>query len=173
MNKFIKIILLISIITIFITACGKQIKPNNSSVDNPKQPAATTALDTNQTASKVISSEENKTSNTNAKDLKQLAPATTVNTNQTNPTPKNTPSGTSGTNDTTENATFTVTKMYCSSCSFVVKSSIEHVAGVNNVIVNLDGNDNTKGIIKVTFDKTKTDINKIKQSVLDLGYDVE
>lgn len=56
--------------------------------------------------------------------------------------------------------------MYCSSCSFVVKNGIEHVAKVNTVIVDLNRNDNTKGIIKVTFDNAKTDINIIKQSII-------
>lgn len=124
MIKFRKIILLLSLLTIFTTACSKQNTLGNSIVDNSKQLAVTTDLDTSES------------------------------------------------NDTTEFATFTVTK-YCSSCSSLVKSNIENVTGVKKVIIDLDDKDNTKGIVKVTFDETKTDINKIKQSVLDLGFGIE
>lgn len=123
MIKFRKFILLLSLLTIFTTACSKQNTLDNSIVDNSKQPAVTD-LDTSES------------------------------------------------NDTTEITTFTVTK-YCSSCSSLVKSNIENVTGVKKVIIDLDDKDNTKRIVKVTFDKTKTDINKIKQSVLDLGFGIE
>lgn len=69
-----------------------------------------------------------------------------------------------------ETAEFQVSGMYCASCPFTVKSAVERVKGVQGVNVNSKGN---TGTVKVQFDQSKTDLNKIKQSVLDLGYGVD
>ncbi|WP_373230660.1 heavy-metal-associated domain-containing protein [Cohnella sp.] len=69
-----------------------------------------------------------------------------------------------------EKASFKVTGMYCASCPFVVKTAIQRVDGVKNV--NIEGKSVT-GTAEVEFDKSKTNIKTIKQSVLDLGYGVQ
>jgi len=69
-----------------------------------------------------------------------------------------------------EKASFTVTGMYCASCPFVVKSALERVDGVMNVNLKSKGETETA---QVEFDKRKTDIKTIKQSVLDLGYGIQ
>jgi copper chaperone CopZ len=69
-----------------------------------------------------------------------------------------------------ESAEFTVTGMYCASCPFVVKSAIDRVKGVQSSNIKEEG---SSGTVKVQFDNSKTDLNTIKQTVLDLGYGVE
>jgi copper chaperone CopZ len=68
-----------------------------------------------------------------------------------------------------EKASFTVNGMYCASCPFVVKTAIERVNGVRSVNLKTKGE---TGTAEVEFDKSKTDLKAIKQSVLDLGYGV-
>ncbi|MDN4094583.1 heavy-metal-associated domain-containing protein [Brevibacillus agri] len=70
----------------------------------------------------------------------------------------------------TEMTTFKVTGMTCASCSFVVKSAIENVKGVQAVTIDTKG---SVGTVQVEFKKNATNIESIKQSVTDLGYGVE
>lgn len=63
-----------------------------------------------------------------------------------------------------------VSGMTCSSCSFTVKAAIEKVDGVQKV--SWESFDGKQGIVQVEF-KKGTDIQKIKQAVLDLGYKAE
>lgn len=63
-----------------------------------------------------------------------------------------------------------VSGMTCSSCSFTVKAAIEKVDGVQKV--NWESFDGRQGVVQVEFSKG-TDIQKIKQVVLDLGYKAE
>jgi copper chaperone CopZ len=69
-----------------------------------------------------------------------------------------------------ESAEFKVTGMYCASCPFVVKSAVNRVKGVQSIEINEKG---SSGTVKVKFDNSKTDLNSIKQTVLDLGYGVD
>ena len=69
-----------------------------------------------------------------------------------------------------QSISFTVTKMYCTSCPFVVENAIKRVNGVHSVTVKPTG---PKGRVTVFFDDTKTDMETIKKSVLELGYGVE
>jgi copper chaperone CopZ len=88
--------------------------------------------------------------------------------------------GTKGTVDTTAqetvqsngivNATFKVDGMYCASCPFVVESTVKRVEGVKEAKVEAEG---PTGTVSVQFDKSKTDLESIQQSVLDLGYEVQ
>ncbi|KJE26922.1 heavy-metal-associated domain protein [Geobacillus kaustophilus] len=69
-----------------------------------------------------------------------------------------------------QSVSFTVTKMYCTSCPFVVENAIKSVDGVHNVTVKSIG---TEGRVTVFFDDTKTDVKTIKKSVLELGYGIK
>jgi|CeladaMinimDraft_18_1061708.scaffolds.fasta_scaffold01784_5 copper chaperone CopZ len=66
-------------------------------------------------------------------------------------------------------ASFQVTGMYCASCPFVVKSAIQRIGGIKTVELKSKGK---TGTVEVEFNTSKTDINTIKQTVLDLGYGV-
>ncbi|AST07279.1 hypothetical protein AF2641_10555 [Anoxybacillus flavithermus] len=69
-----------------------------------------------------------------------------------------------------QSISFTVTKVYCTSCPFVVEHAIKRINGVRSVTVKPTG---TEEKVTVLFDDTKTDIETIKKSVLELGYGVE
>lgn len=63
-----------------------------------------------------------------------------------------------------------VSGMTCSSCSFTVKAAIEKVDGVQKVT--WESFDGRQGIVQVEF-KKGTDVQKIRQAILDLGYKAE
>jgi copper chaperone CopZ len=67
-------------------------------------------------------------------------------------------------------ASFEVDGMYCASCPFVVESAIKRIDGVKQAKVKAEG---PSGTVNVQFDKNKTDLASIQQSVLDLGYEVQ
>ncbi|GGJ79474.1 mercuric ion binding protein [Anoxybacillus voinovskiensis] len=69
-----------------------------------------------------------------------------------------------------QSISFTVANMYCTSCPFVVEHAIKRINGVRSVTVKSTG---TEGKVTVFFDDTKTDIETIKKSVLELGYGIE
>jgi copper chaperone CopZ len=71
----------------------------------------------------------------------------------------------------TKSVTFTITEMDCSSCPFVVKSSLERVKGVKTVEVTIT--EGVQGTAKVVFDASKTDVKTLKNTVLELGYGVK
>jgi copper chaperone CopZ len=68
------------------------------------------------------------------------------------------------------NASFKVDDMYCASCPFVVESAVKRVEGVHQAKVNAEG---STGTVNVQFDKSKTDLKSIQQTVSDLGYAIE
>ncbi|WP_062677302.1 heavy-metal-associated domain-containing protein [Parageobacillus toebii] len=71
----------------------------------------------------------------------------------------------------TKSVTFTITEMDCSSCPFVVKSSLERVKGVKTVEVTIT--EGVQGTAKVVFDASKTDVKTLKNTVLELEYGVK
>jgi mercuric ion binding protein len=61
--------------------------------------------------------------------------------------------------------TLAVSNMYCADCPFIVKKSLEHVAGVTNVTVSYK--DKTA---VVTYDDSKTDVKALTAATTNAGY---
>lgn len=66
------------------------------------------------------------------------------------------------------NAIIHVDGMTCKHCESAVKSAVKNVNGVKDVNVDLD----TKKV-KITFDKTLTTIEALKEVIEEQGYDVK
>jgi copper chaperone CopZ len=66
-----------------------------------------------------------------------------------------------------ETANFKVIGMTCASCPFIVESAISELDGISEVDVKFPDQ------ATVTFDSSKVSLEQIKQSVNDVGYDVE
>lgn len=67
-----------------------------------------------------------------------------------------------------ENVTLNVTGMSCGHCVKAVESSVGALNGVNDVNVNLEA-----GTVAVQFDGNAVNVDKIKETIEDQGYDVE
>ncbi len=64
--------------------------------------------------------------------------------------------------------TLTVENMYCPSCPYVVKQILTTVPGVSAVTVSLE-----KQSATVTFDDSKTNVERLTQATFDMGYPSE
>lgn len=67
-----------------------------------------------------------------------------------------------------ENVTLNVSGMSCGHCVKAVESSVGALNGVNEVSVNLEA-----GSVAVQFDGNAVNVDKIKETIEDQGYDVE
>lgn len=67
-----------------------------------------------------------------------------------------------------ENVTLNVSGMSCGHCVSAVEGSVGKLDGVNLVKVHLDS-----GTVDVDFDSEKVNVEKIKETIDDQGYDVE
>lgn len=67
-----------------------------------------------------------------------------------------------------ENVTLNVKGMSCGHCVKAVEDSVGALNGVNEVNVNLEG-----GTVAVQFDGNAVNVDKIKETIEDQGYDVE
>ncbi|MCL6593339.1 MAG: copper ion binding protein [Alicyclobacillus sp.] len=65
-------------------------------------------------------------------------------------------------------ATIPVKGMTCSGCVNSVTKALKGVEGVQEAIVDLQGQKAT-----VTFDESKTSVAKLKEAIEDAGYDTE
>ena len=63
---------------------------------------------------------------------------------------------------------FRVTGMHCASCVRRVETALEHVPGVQSASVNLATRE-----AQVAFDAAQTDVPRIGQAVVDIGYGME
>lgn len=66
-----------------------------------------------------------------------------------------------------ETANLQVEGISCSHCVSNIKSALDKVSGVSAVSVSLD-----EGIVTVDYDTTGTDVDKIKETITEAGYDV-
>jgi copper chaperone len=66
-----------------------------------------------------------------------------------------------------EKVTLKVEGMSCNHCVNAVESNVGKLDGVSHVKVNLD-----QGQVDVEFDISKVDLEKIKETIDDQGYDV-
>jgi copper chaperone len=66
-----------------------------------------------------------------------------------------------------EKVTLKVEGMSCNHCVNAVESNVGKLDGVSHVKVNLD-----QGQVDVEFDTSKVDLEKIKETIDDQGYDV-
>ena len=67
-----------------------------------------------------------------------------------------------------ENVTLNVSGMSCGHCVKAVEGSVGKLDGVKNVSVKLE-----KGQVDVEFDPSLVSLSTIKETIDDLGYDVE
>ena len=67
-----------------------------------------------------------------------------------------------------ENVTLNVLGMSCGKCVKAVENSVGSVEGVSEVNVNL-----AEAKVTVAFDNTKVNIDEIKETIEDQGYDVQ
>lgn len=67
-----------------------------------------------------------------------------------------------------ETVTLNVKGMSCNHCVKAVEGSVGSLDGVQEVKVNLEA-----GEVKVTFDQSKVNLEQIKETIDDQGYDVE
>ncbi|MFC5541791.1 copper chaperone CopZ [Ureibacillus thermophilus] len=67
-----------------------------------------------------------------------------------------------------ETVTLNVKGMSCNHCVKAVEGSVGSLDGVQEVKVNLEA-----GEVKVTFDQSKVNLDQIKETIDDQGYDVE
>lgn len=65
----------------------------------------------------------------------------------------------------TKTVTLTVPGMTCVACPITVKKAISKVEGVSKVDVNFE-----KRVAIVTFDDSKTDVQKLSKATADAGY---
>ena len=63
---------------------------------------------------------------------------------------------------------FKIGKMHCSSCANTIKNALEMEKGILKVDINFE---NTQA--KIEFDETKINLEEIRNTVKDLGYEVE
>lgn len=68
----------------------------------------------------------------------------------------------------TETVKIKCTKMSCEGCKATITEAIQSMEGITKIDIDLK-----KKIIKVTFDNTKTDKNKISEKILEAGYENE
>lgn len=68
----------------------------------------------------------------------------------------------------TETVKIKCTKMSCEGCKATITEALQTMDGVTKIDIDLK-----KKIIKVTFDNTKTDKNKISEKILEAGYENE
>lgn len=66
-----------------------------------------------------------------------------------------------------ENITLKVQGMSCGHCVKAVEGSVGELAGVSQVAVNLEA-----GEVTVAFDASATNVDAIKETIDDQGYDV-
>lgn len=59
-----------------------------------------------------------------------------------------------------------VPSIQCNSCKKAITSALKETDGVNDVDVDVKGK-----TVKVTFDKSKTDLSKIEATIVSAGYD--
>ena len=67
-----------------------------------------------------------------------------------------------------EEVTIKIEGMSCAHCQANVKKAITSVSGVSSAEVNLD-----KGKATVQYEPAKTDLDKIKSSIEDAGYEAK
>lgn len=66
-----------------------------------------------------------------------------------------------------ENITLKLAGLHCTSCAVNIDLTLEDIPGVKNASTNY-----AKSISKVTFDSTQTDIDSIKKTIHNLGYQI-
>ena len=66
-----------------------------------------------------------------------------------------------------ETVNLQVDGMSCSHCVSTVKKALDQIHGVISVSVSLDD-----GIVAVDYDTTGTNVDKIKETITDAGYDI-
>ncbi|MCX7784695.1 MAG: heavy metal translocating P-type ATPase [candidate division WOR-3 bacterium] len=69
--------------------------------------------------------------------------------------------------DKNETITIPIKGMTCAGCVLTIENALKKLPGVNKVAVNLAGENAT-----IEFDKNRTSINKIKETIRTVGYDV-
>jgi copper ion binding protein len=57
--------------------------------------------------------------------------------------------------------------MSCINCVHSLNRGLDEAEGIENVDVNLE-----KKLVTVSFDENKTNIEAVKETILDLGYDI-
>jgi copper chaperone len=62
----------------------------------------------------------------------------------------------------------TVQGMSCINCVNSINNGLGEVEGIDNVDVNLE-----QKLVTVSFDENKTNIEAVKEAILDLGYDID
>lgn len=67
-----------------------------------------------------------------------------------------------------ENVTLNVSGMSCGHCVSSIEGSVGKLDGVNEVKVHLGS-----GKVDISFDQEKVNLNQIKETIDDQGYDVE
>ena len=82
--------------------------------------------------------------------------------NKTDSTGKNTEEQTAG----GEVITISVPTVQCNMCKKNITNAVKEVEGVNEVDVNM-----TEKTVKVSYDKSKTDVSKVEASITAAGYD--
>ncbi|MFP3918903.1 copper chaperone CopZ [Lysinibacillus telephonicus] len=67
-----------------------------------------------------------------------------------------------------QNVTLNVQGMSCGHCVKAIEGSVGELEGVNQVNVKLD-----EALVDVSFDESQVTLDKIKETIVDQGYDVE